>query len=88
MSSSRARAPRKLSLSSVGDTPLPEWTSELGITSWAQFLLKYALSHPAVTVAIPGMTKSKHVDDNFAASHEPMPDTAQRRKMEVLFGAL
>jgi aryl-alcohol dehydrogenase-like predicted oxidoreductase len=72
----------------VGDRRLPEWAGELGIASWAQFLLKYALSHPAATVAIPGMTKVRHVDDNLGASRGPMPDAAQRRKMEALFDAL
>ena len=72
----------------VGDQPLPEWTKELGITSWAQFLLKYALSHPAVTCSIPGMTKARHVDDNFGAARGPMPDTAQRSKMEAFYDAL
>ncbi len=72
----------------VGDQPLPEWTKELGITSWAQFLLKYALSHPAVTCSIPGMTKARHVDDNFDAARGPMPDAAQRQKMEAFYDAL
>ena len=72
----------------VGDRPLPEWAAELQITSWAQFLLKYALSHPAATVAIPGMTKARHVDDNFGAAHGPMPDAGQRRRMEAFFDAL
>ena len=72
----------------VGDQPLPEWVQELEITSWAQFLLKYALSHPAATVAIPGMTKVRHVDDNFAAGTGPMPDAAQRRRMEAFYDAL
>jgi aryl-alcohol dehydrogenase-like predicted oxidoreductase len=72
----------------VGDQPLPEWAQELGITSWAQFLLKYALSHPAATVAIPGMTKARHVDDNFGAGHGPMPDAAQRAKMEAFYDSL
>ena len=72
----------------VGDGPLPGWAEDLGIGSWAQFLLKYALSHPATTVAIPGMTKARHVDDNFGAAHEPMPDAAQRKQMEALYDAL
>ena len=72
----------------VGDQPLPEWAKELGIASWAQFLLKYALSHPAATVAIPGMTKARHVDDNFGAAHGPMPDAAQRARMESFYNAL
>jgi aryl-alcohol dehydrogenase-like predicted oxidoreductase len=72
----------------VGNRPLPAWAAELQITSWAQFLLKYALSHPAATVAIPGMTKVKHVDDNFGAAQGPMPDAGQRRQMEAFFDAL
>lgn len=72
----------------IGDRPLPAWTAELQITSWAQFLLKYALSHPAATVAIPGMTKTRHVDDNFGAARGPMPDAGQRERMEDFFDAL
>ena len=72
----------------VGDQPLPEWAGGLQIESWAQFLLKYALSHPAATVAIPGMTKVRHIEDNFGAAHEPMPDARQRRQMEMFFEAL
>ena len=72
----------------VGDQPLPAWADELQIASWAQFLLKYALSHPAATVAIPGMTKARHIDDNFRAAHGPMPDARQRRQMEMFFDAL
>ena len=72
----------------VGSQPLPEWAGDLQIAGWAQFLLKYALSHPAVTVAIPGMTKARHVDDNFGAAQGPMPDAAQRRQMEAFFDAL
>jgi aryl-alcohol dehydrogenase-like predicted oxidoreductase len=72
----------------VGDQPLPAWANELQITSWAQFLLKYALSHPAATVAIPGMTKARHVDDNFGAARGPMPDAGRRRQMEVFFDGL
>lgn len=72
----------------VGDQPLPDWAQELGISSWAQFLLKYALSHPAATVAIPGMTKARHVDDNFGAGHGLMPDSDLRAKTEVFYDAL
>jgi aryl-alcohol dehydrogenase-like predicted oxidoreductase len=72
----------------VGDQPLPDWAQELGIASWAQFLLKYALSHPAATVTIPGMTKVRHVEDNLGAARGPMPDAAQRAQMEAFFDAL
>ena len=72
----------------LGDAALPDWARDYEITSWAQFLLKYALSHPAVTLAIPGMTKTRHVDDNFGAAHEPMPDAAARREMEKYYESL
>ena len=72
----------------VGDRALPAWAGDLGIASWAQFLLKYALSHPAATVAIPGMTKARHVDDNFGAAQGPMPEPADRRRMEEFLDAL
>ena len=74
--------------SAVGDRPLPDFAAELRISSWAQFLLKYALSHPAATVAIPGMTKARHVDDNFGAAQGPMPDVEQRKRMEAFFDGL
>jgi len=68
----------------VGDHPLPEWASEF-CSSWAQFLLKYALSHPAATVAIPGMTRARHVEDNMAAATGRMPDASERRRMEAFY---
>jgi aryl-alcohol dehydrogenase-like predicted oxidoreductase len=72
----------------VGDRPLPDWAAEFDCSSWAQFLLKYALGHPAATVAIPGMTKARHVDDNFGAAHGRLPDAAQRKQQEAYFDAL
>lgn len=72
----------------VGDRPVPEWAGDFGCTSWAQFLLKYALSHPAATVAIPGMTKAHHVDDNMIAGHGRMPDTRERKRIEAFYEAL
>ena len=72
----------------VGDRPVPDWAREFDCNSWAQFLLKYALSHPAATLAIPGMTKVHHVDDNMQAGRGPMPDAAQRKAMEQFYDAL
>ena len=71
----------------VGDQPLPDWAGEFA-TSWAQFLLKYALSHPAATVAIPGMTKVHHVEDNLLAATGRMPDADERQQMETYYAAL
>ena len=72
----------------VGDQPLPDWAAEFDCTSWAQFLLKYVISHPAVTVTIPGMTKARHVDDNIMAMHGRLPDAELRGRMEAFFAAL
>lgn len=72
----------------VGATPLPDWARDFGCSSWAQFLLKYALGHPAATVAIPGMTKLRHVDDNFGAGYARLPDAGERRRQEAFFDSL
>ncbi len=61
---------------------LPEWATEIGIRSWGQFLLKYVVSHPAVTVAIPGMTRISHLEDNLEAGRGRLPDAALRARME------
>jgi len=68
--------------SRVGDAELPEWAGEIGATSWSQVFLKYVVSHPAVTAAIPGMTKLAHLEDNLAAARGRMPDAAMRTRME------
>lgn len=72
----------------VGNRPLPDWAHDLDCMTWAQFLLKYAVSHPAVTVAIPGMTKVHHVDDDLAAACGRLPGAAERRRMEAFFDSL
>jgi diketogulonate reductase-like aldo/keto reductase len=60
---------------------LPDWAVEIGAATWAQFLLKFIVSHPAVTCAIPATTQVAHVTENMAASAGPMPDEAMRRRM-------
>ena len=72
----------------VGQSPLPDWAKEFGCESWAQFLLKYAVGHSAATLAIPGMTKLHHVDDNFGAAHGRLPDTKERKRQEAFYDAL
>lgn len=72
----------------VANKTMPDWAKAFGCESWAQFLLKYALSHPAATVAIPGMTKARHVDDNFAAATTRMPTPDERRRQERFFDEL
>lgn len=67
---------------------IPEWAGDFGVSSWGQFLLKYVLSHPAVTCAIPGMTKQHHVVDNLVAARSPLPTNRQRGQMEKFFKQL
>jgi diketogulonate reductase-like aldo/keto reductase len=64
----------------AGET-LPDWAGEIGAASWAQSILKYILSHGAVTVAIPATTRVDHVRENLAAATGPLPDEAMRRRM-------
>lgn len=68
--------------------PLPEWAAELGVSSWAQLMLKFILSHPAVTVAIPATTRVDHVRENLSAAAGPMPDTAMRQRIATHVKAL
>jgi diketogulonate reductase-like aldo/keto reductase len=68
--------------------PLPPWAAELGIASWAQYFLKWIVSHPAVTCAIPATSKAAHMKDNLAAGAGPMPTEVQRRTMAAHFDAL
>ncbi|HUN73795.1 MAG TPA: aldo/keto reductase [Steroidobacteraceae bacterium] len=66
----------------VSSTPLPPWAHDIGITSWSQYLLKYVISHPAVTCAIPGSTQVAHLEDNQNAGRGALPDAAMRERME------
>jgi diketogulonate reductase-like aldo/keto reductase len=74
--------------SRVKNKPLPAWAAELGITSWAQYFLKWIVSHPAVTCAIPGTGRPDHMKDNLAAGTGPMPDEKARRRMAEHLDAL
>ncbi len=60
---------------------VPEWAREFGATTWAQFFLKWIVSHPAVTCAIPGTGKPEHMQDNLAAGTGPLPNAAMRKRM-------
>jgi diketogulonate reductase-like aldo/keto reductase len=65
----------------VGDKPLPAWAAEVDCASWAQFFLKFILSHPAVTCAIPATSKVKHLVDNMHGGVGRLPDQAMRERM-------
>ena len=60
---------------------LPSWAEEIGCRSWGQFVLRFVVSHPAVTCVIPATSKPQHMIDNAAAGVGPLPDEQQRRRM-------
>ena len=66
---------------------LPEWAREFDCASWAQFFLKYIVSHTAVTCAIPGTAQVKYVADNLGAARGRLPDAAMRKRMEQFVDA-
>ncbi|MFM9859304.1 aldo/keto reductase [Pseudoxanthobacter sp. M-2] len=68
--------------------PLPGWAAEIGAETWAQAILKFILSHPAVTTAIPATTRVDHVRENLAASAGPLPDASLRARMAADVAAL
>jgi aryl-alcohol dehydrogenase-like predicted oxidoreductase len=72
----------------AGGKPLPPWAKEIGCASWAQFFLKFIVSHPAVTCAIPATSKVAHLTENMRAGLAPMPDAATRERMARYFAEL
>ena len=64
-----------------GRHPLPKWVAETGAASWPQFLLKFVISHPAVTCAIPATTRVDHVRENLSAATGNLPDSKLRQRM-------
>lgn len=65
----------------VRQKPLPEWASEFDCHSWAQFLLKWIIAHPAVTCAIPATNKARHLEDNMQGGVGRLPDAKARQRM-------
>jgi diketogulonate reductase-like aldo/keto reductase len=72
----------------VRSRSLPSWAAEFDAVSWGQFFLKYVVSHPAVTCAIPGTTKLRHLQDNLNAARGRLPNAEQRNQMEGFFDSL
>ena len=72
----------------VADRPLPDWAAEIGASTWAQVFLKYAVSHPAVTCAIPGTDDVAHAEDNTRAGLGALPDEAMRAEIERFWDQL
>jgi aryl-alcohol dehydrogenase-like predicted oxidoreductase len=61
--------------------PLPGWAAEIGCDSWAMALLKFILSEPGVTCAIPATSRVDHLRENMGAARQPLPDQALRARM-------
>ncbi|MES9992618.1 MAG: aldo/keto reductase [Candidatus Thiodiazotropha sp.] len=72
----------------VKEKPMPDWVDEFDCNSWAQFFLKYIVSHPAVTCAIPATSKVHHMLDNMSAGFGRLPESGMRKEMEKTFERL
>ena len=67
---------------------LPAWAAEIECTSWAQFALKFVISHPAVTCAIPATRRVDHVRENLGTLRGPLPDAPTRQRMAAYVAGL
>ena len=72
-------------LQSLANKPVPAWTAEFDCHSWAQFLLKWIVAHPAVACVIPATNNPQHLEDNMAAGVGRLPDAKTRERMASLF---
>lgn len=72
----------------AGSVPLPAWAAEFDAKTWAQFSLKYVLSHPAVIVARTGTTQAAHMLENIGGGIGRLPDEAMRKRMAEFVDAL
>jgi diketogulonate reductase-like aldo/keto reductase len=73
--------------SRLAGKPLPSWASEIDCSSWAQLMLKFVISHPAVTCAIPATSKVEHLRDNMQAGGGRLPDAKIRARIAQEIGA-
>jgi len=65
----------------VDGRDVPSWAEDFGATTWAQFFIKYAASHPAVTVVTPATSRPHHMVDNLGAAYGRMPNAEERQRM-------
>jgi aryl-alcohol dehydrogenase-like predicted oxidoreductase len=65
----------------VGNNPVPDWAAEFDAKTWAQFFLKFAGSHPAITVVTPATSQAKNMLDNIGGGIGRMPSEAMRKRM-------
>jgi diketogulonate reductase-like aldo/keto reductase len=74
--------------SRVRRVAIPPWAAEFGCTTWAQFFLKFIVSHPAVTCAIPATADPSHLSDNLGAGYGRLPDAVERQRMVKLWDSI
>lgn len=74
--------------SRVAGKPLPDWAAQLGVQTWAQFFLKFVVSHPAVTCAIPATSRVDHMQENMAVLRGPLPDARMRQRMVEYYNSI
>jgi diketogulonate reductase-like aldo/keto reductase len=67
--------------SGLARKPIPSWASEIDCTTWAQLMLKFVISHPAITCAIPATSKVEHLRDNMQAGFGRLPDAKLRARI-------
>ena len=67
---------------------VPGWAADIGADTWAQFFLKFAAAHPAITCVTPATSKPKHMLDNIGAALGELPDAAMQRRMANVIDAL
>jgi len=72
----------------IGDRPLPDWAAEFDAETWAQFMLKFVIAHPAVTVACPGTSDPEHMIDNLGGGRGRIPNPDQLERMVRLVESL
>jgi aryl-alcohol dehydrogenase-like predicted oxidoreductase len=72
-------------LSETAGRQLPSWAANIDVTSWSQFLLKYVISHPTVTCAIPGSSQLEHLEENQMAGRGRIADTTMLKRMEAFW---
>lgn len=72
---------RRQLFNTFAHNPLPDWASEFDCQNWAQFFLKFIVSHPSITCAIPATTRIDHALENIGAGHGSLPDNALRKRM-------
>ena len=72
----------------IGDRQLPGWAAEFDAHTWAQFMLKFVVAHPAITVACPGTGDPEHMVDNLGGGRGRLPDREQLDRMVRLVDAL